>query len=75
MKFAKIQFESREVCAKALHGLMQRGRVTVLRDQIFIVPEPALDWLAAEFTAPGAAGRGRMEVWRSGSVEEGAGRR
>ena len=48
MKFAKIQFESREVCGKALHGLMQRGRVTVLRDQIFIVPAPALDWLAAE---------------------------
>ena len=30
------------------HGLMQRGRVTVLRDQIFIVPAPALDWLTAE---------------------------
>jgi hypothetical protein len=48
MKFAKIRFDSREVCAAALHGLMQRGRITVLRDQIFIVPTPALEWLAAE---------------------------
>jgi hypothetical protein len=47
MKFAKIQFESRDVCAKALHGMMQRGRVVGLRDQVFIVPEPALEWLAA----------------------------
>ena len=48
MKFAKIQFESRDVCAKALHGMMQRGKVVGLRDQVFIVPEQALDWLAAE---------------------------
>ena len=48
MKFAKIQFEDRDACAKALSGLMQRGRITVLRDQIFIVPEPALEWLASE---------------------------
>ncbi|MSU64374.1 MAG: hypothetical protein EXS31_18625 [Pedosphaera sp.] len=47
MKFAKIQFESKAVCARALHGLMQRGRVTVLRDHVFIVPAPALEWLAA----------------------------
>jgi len=48
MKFAKIRFDSRDVCAQALHGLMQRGRVTVLRDQVFIVPAPALEWLVAE---------------------------
>ena len=48
MKFAKIKFDSPDVCAKALHGLMQRGRVTVLRDQVFIVPAPALEWLASE---------------------------
>ncbi len=48
MKFAKIQFESRDVCARALHGMMQRGKVVGLRDQVFIVPEPALEWLAAE---------------------------
>lgn len=43
-----IQFDSRETCAAALHGLMQRGRITVLRDQVFIVPAPALDWLESE---------------------------
>src|SRR5207302_11300014 len=29
-----------------------------------------LDWLATEFTAPGAAGRERVEVWKNGSMEE-----
>ena len=48
MTFAKIKIESRDDCAKALHGMMQRGRVTVLRDQVFIVPTPALEWLTAE---------------------------
>jgi len=48
MKFAKIQFESRDVCAKALHGMMQRGKVVGLRDQVFIVPAQALDWLTSE---------------------------
>jgi hypothetical protein len=48
MRFAKIKFESRTACAQALHGLMQRGRVTVLRDQVFIVPEAALQWLASQ---------------------------
>ena len=48
MKFAKIQFDSRDACAKALSGLVRRGRVTVLRDQMMLVPEPALEWLKAE---------------------------
>ncbi len=48
MRFAKIQFESRDVCAQALHGMMQRGKVVGLRDQVFIVPVQALDWLASE---------------------------
>jgi len=46
MKFVKIQFEDRRVAAKALAGMAQRGRVVGLRDQTFIVPEPALGWLA-----------------------------
>lgn len=48
LNFAKIKIESPDDCAKALHGMMQRGRVTVLRDQIFIVPAPALEWLERE---------------------------
>ncbi len=45
MKFAKIEFASESDAAKALHGLMQRCKVTVLRDHSFIVPEPVLAWL------------------------------
>ena len=45
MKFAKVQFASDADAAKALHGIMQRGRITGLRDGSFIVPAPALDWL------------------------------
>ena len=48
MKFAKIEFGSEADAAKALYGLMQRGKVTVLRDHSFIVPLPALDWLKTE---------------------------
>ena len=45
MKYAKIQFEDDQVAAKALVGMAQRGRVVGLRDHLFIVPEPALNWL------------------------------
>jgi len=45
MKFAKVEFASDDDAAKALHGIMQRGRITGLRDGSFIVPTPALDWL------------------------------
>jgi len=48
MRFAKIEFASEADAAKALYGLMQRGKVTVLRDQSFIVPAPALNWLDEE---------------------------
>lgn len=45
MKFAKVQFASDADAAKALHGIMQRGRITGLRDGSFIIPAPALEWL------------------------------
>ena len=45
MKFAKVEFPSEDAAAKALHGIMQRGRITGLRDGTFIVPAPALEWL------------------------------
>ncbi len=48
MKFAKIRIESSDDCARALRGMMQRGRVTVLRDQVFIVPAAALEWLDSQ---------------------------
>ena len=46
MKFAKIYFDDDLIAARALVGMAQRGRVVGLRDHQFIVPEPALDWLA-----------------------------
>lgn len=45
MKFAKVEFASDDDAAKALHGIMQRGRITGLRDGSFIIPAPALVWL------------------------------
>ena len=48
MKFAKIEFASDGDAAKALHGIMQRGRITGLRDGTFLVPGPALAWLDSQ---------------------------
>lgn len=48
MKFAKIRFESREARARAVGGLSKRAKVVALRGGIFIVPDPALDWLTAQ---------------------------
>ena len=48
MKFAKVEFESEADAAKALYGIMQRGRITGLRDGTFIVPELALEWLDSQ---------------------------
>ena len=48
MKFAKVRFASDDACAKALKGLATRMRVTVLRDESFIVPEAGLEWIRSE---------------------------
>jgi hypothetical protein len=52
VKFARIRFQSREEESKAFHGLIQRGRVISLRDDEFIVPAPALDWLRSQHFTP-----------------------
>jgi len=51
VKFAKIQFESAEDRVRAVADLMPRAKVVVLRDGLFIVPEPALEGLAAQQVA------------------------
>ena len=48
MKFAKVRFESDEICARALKGLATRMKITVLADESFIVPEAGLEWLKTE---------------------------
>jgi hypothetical protein len=48
MKFAKIRFESRDARLQAVEGLMKRAKVVALKGGIFIVPNPALEWLTAQ---------------------------
>ena len=45
MKFAKVEFALESDAARALHGIMQKGRITGLRDGSFIIPSLALTWL------------------------------
>jgi len=52
VKFVRIKFASREDEAKAFHGLIQRARVISLRDDEFIVPAEALDWLRSQNLTP-----------------------
>ncbi len=47
MKFANIRFESREARARGVADLMERAKVVALKGGIFIVPDPALEWLAS----------------------------
>jgi hypothetical protein len=45
MQMVKIQIPDREERAKAFSAMIRRGRVDCYRDNIFIVPEPALELL------------------------------
>jgi hypothetical protein len=48
MKFAKIRFDSPDARVRGVEGLMQRAKVVALKGGIFIVPNPALEWLASQ---------------------------
>ena len=52
VKFVRIKFASREDELKAFHGLIQRARVISLRNDEFIVPAEALDWLRSQNLTP-----------------------
>jgi hypothetical protein len=45
MQMIKIQIPNKDECAKAFSALIRRGRVDCFRDNVFIVPEPALEVL------------------------------
>ena len=45
MQMIKIQMSDRDECAKAFAALIRRGRVDCFRDNVFILPEPALEVL------------------------------
>jgi hypothetical protein len=42
MQMIKIQIPDRDECARGFSALLRRGRVDCFKDNIFIVPEPAL---------------------------------
>lgn len=45
MQMVKIQIVDEAECSRAFAALIRRGRVDCFRDNVFIVPEPALDLL------------------------------
>ena len=45
MQMVKIQIPERDDRVKSLVEMARRGRIVCLRDDIFIVPEPALNLL------------------------------
>jgi hypothetical protein len=45
MQMIKIQIPDRDECAKGFSALIRRGHVDCFRDNVFIVPEPALEVL------------------------------
>jgi hypothetical protein len=45
MQMVKIQIPDRDECARGFAALVRRGRVDCFRDNVFIVPEPALEVL------------------------------
>ena len=45
MQMIKIQIPDRDECAKGFAALVRRGHVDCFRDNVFVVPEPALEVL------------------------------
>ena len=58
MQMVKIQIPERSDRAKALVELSRRGRVVCLPDEVFIVPQPALELLQSLGVAYQELGRG-----------------
>jgi hypothetical protein len=61
MQMVKIHIPDRKERATALVEMSGRGRVICLPDDIFIVPEPALDLLKSLGTSFQELGRGGMD--------------
>ncbi len=61
MQMVKIQISDRNERAKALVEMARRGRVICLPDDIFIVPEPALELLQALAISYQELGRGGFD--------------
>jgi hypothetical protein len=61
MQMVKIQIPDREECARAFAALIRRGRVDCFRDNVFVVPEPALEVLRALGVSFLELGRGGLD--------------
>jgi hypothetical protein len=61
MQMVKIQIPDREECAKGFAALVRRGRVDCFRDNVFIVPEPALEVLQSLGVRYLELGRGGLD--------------
>ncbi len=61
MQMVKIQIPDRDECAKGFAALIRRGHVDCFRDNVFIVPEPALTVLQDIGVGYVELGRGGMD--------------
>lgn len=61
MQIVKIQIPDKADRAKAFSELVRRGRVDCLRDNVFLVPEPALELLAELGIKYQELGRGGLD--------------
>ena len=61
MQMVKIQIPDRDKCAKGFSALIRRGRVDCFKDNIFIVPEPALTVLQDLGVSYVELGRGGLD--------------
>jgi hypothetical protein len=61
MQMVKIQIPDKKESAKALVQMSGRGRVICFADDVYIVPEPALDLLAKLSITFQELGRGGLD--------------
>ena len=61
MQMIKIQIPDKKESAKALIEMGRRGRIICLRDDIYVVPEPALDLLKSLAITFQELGRGGFD--------------
>jgi hypothetical protein len=61
MQMVKVQIPDREASVRAFGALIQRGRVDCYRDNVYVIPEPALELLRQMGIAFVELGRGGLD--------------
>ncbi len=61
MQMVKIQIPDEEIAGNAFAALVRRGRIDCYRDNVFIVPEPALSVLQSMSIPYVELGRGGLD--------------